>query len=75
MLYIVTRRPVKTVLADKPTDFTYFGRSVRVLFVKYADSELFNINVDTCENNPAQSYTQKIMKQVPVHSAFIVLVE
>lgn len=26
--------------------------------------ESFSISVDTCENNPEQSYTQKIMKQV-----------
>jgi hypothetical protein len=43
---------------------------MRVPFVIYADFETFNKKIDTCEPNPQQSYTQKIMKQVPSSFCF-----
>jgi hypothetical protein len=43
---------------------------MRVPFVIYSDFESFNKKIDTCEPNPAQSYTQKIMKQVPSSFCF-----
>jgi hypothetical protein len=68
--YCKTHAPVKTILADKPVKFTNYNRSMRVPFVIYADFESFNKKIDTCEPNPEQSYTQKIMKQVPSSFCF-----
>jgi hypothetical protein len=42
--YCKTHAPVKTILADKPVEFTNFNRSMRVPFVIYADFETFNKN-------------------------------
>jgi hypothetical protein len=65
-----THAPVKTILADKPVEFTHFNCSMRVPFVIYVDFDTFNKKIDTYEPNPEQSYTQKIMKQVPSSFCF-----
>jgi hypothetical protein len=45
-------------------------RSMRVPFTIYADVETFNVKINSCQPEPDQSYTQKIMKQVPSSFCF-----
>lgn len=37
---------------------------MRVPFVIYADFQLFNVKLDTCENDPEKSYPQELQKQI-----------
>jgi hypothetical protein len=52
-------------ISKDPVKFKNSNRAMRVPFTIYADFETFNVKINSCQPNSNQSYTQKIMKQVP----------
>jgi hypothetical protein len=52
-------------ISKEPVNFKNSHRAMRVPFSIYADFETFNVKINSCQPNPDQSYTQKIMKQAP----------
>jgi hypothetical protein len=57
-------------ISKDPVKFKNSHRAMRVPFTIYADFETFNVKINSCQPNPDQSYTQKIMKQVPSSFCF-----
>jgi hypothetical protein len=57
-------------ISKDPVQFKNHHRIMRVPFVIYADFEAFSVKIDTCQPNANKSYTQKIMKQVPISFCF-----
>ena len=39
--------------------YNYGGKSIRVLFIIYADLECLLAKMYSCQNNPEKSYTEK----------------
>jgi len=61
------REAVKVELPDAGTFLTFknYTRSMRVPFVVYADFESNTNQIDTCQPNPANSYTNQYQKHTP----------
>jgi hypothetical protein len=51
-------------ISKNPVKFKNSHRAMRVPFTIYADFETFDVKINSCQPNPDQSYTQKIMNQV-----------
>jgi hypothetical protein len=62
-----SREAVKVKLPNAGTflGFKNYNRSMRVPFIVYADFESFTAQLDTCQPNPANSYTNQYQKHTP----------
>ena len=62
-----SREAVKVELPDSGTfiGFKNYNMSMRVPFIVYADFESFTYQIDTCQPNPANSYTNQYQKHTP----------
>jgi hypothetical protein len=62
-----SREAVKIVLPKEDTflHFKNYNRSMRVPFIVYADFESNTNQIDTCQPNPANSYTNQYQKHTP----------
>ena len=54
-------------------EFVNHQRQMRVPYIIYADFEALNIPVEGCTNNPGESHTREIAKQIPCSYCYVVV--
>jgi len=72
----IGEKPQRTVVPEEGKNilkFTNHHKQMRVPFIIYADFEALHIPVDSCENNPENSYTREIAKQTPCSYCYVVV--
>ena len=50
---------------DEILEFNQYMKSVKILYIIYADTEYLIRKIDGCENNPENPSTTKIGQQIP----------